>query len=777
MPAPTQRLALPSLAFAVAWLLAPGTALAQARPAPREFRHGGDAFLHVVFESSSPTTTRRTGSDGERMTETVRHRWSVDGYLEVKTSVPAPGKRAFLVLGTAGALEGSLHEEHDQKREKIYGEGGLHELKESWRESFDSGVVLFAKPPGVFGIEVDTEARTWTAPELADAFDSVPSILRRKENYEAVWEPPYDLIVTSYDATQPPGGLWGGHSPLRPSGYDAQYLGLRDALEGPQALSSMVARAGSQAPLTGTITRKRGPVTASITWSLVQELPGLELRVTSRDLDTWLPQGDRVPNVAGRLPGPRLQLTAEVVDPTGAEVTSVRIRKLRFRLEDTSRLPGICGNWPYGSDDTSPDLEFDSPRSTDEGQALDFEDLTTLRKTVFVVPYDFGGFTTLRVTAELDDGSTLHGRLVGQDGDPTAIRIPARAVDSKVAQAWLRDHAAIGKTDDADDETKPAGDGDGDGLSLFEEYRGFYARSKHVRCDPQHKEVFVHDRVDDADTRAAVLCFWSATEANVRSLDPRQGEIDESNVVNKNRGGPTRGEQHAVKLVAGAGSGKLLPTATARRPGRGEVLVTSPAVFELMLPGARGQRSNFQRAIVQAMCGLCGVQRPGTSDLGFRNISVARDPSGAIVARLGEDQPIRLREERTERDLAPVWLAEAEADAREVQRRLRGARNATTAGEGAAEALRTRTLYLGVRGGEHSGPMANVMRDTLADALWVPESATVYVFTAGKHELGGLELVETSTGDGPNAPGPRTRFGSSERPPSRSQFCVNDHAP
>lgn len=755
---------------------ASGAALAQARSAPREFHHGGDAFLHVVFESSSPTTTERTGSDGERLTETVRHRWSVDGYLEVKTSVPAVGKRKILVVGTAGALEGSLHEEHDKKREKIYGEGGLHEQKETWRESFDSGVVLFAKPPGTFGIEVDTEARTWTAPELADAFDGVPSTLRRKENYEAVWEPPYDLIVTSYDATRPPGGLWGGHSPLRPSGYDAQYLGLRDALEGPQALSSMVSSAGSQAP-TGTITCKRGPVTASITWSLVQDLPGLELRVTSRDLDTWLPQGARVPNVAGRLPGPRLQLTAEVVDPTGAEVTSVRIRKLRFRLEDTSRLPGICGNWPYGSDDTSPDLEFDSPRATDEGQALDFEDLTTLRKTVFVVPYDFGGFTTLRVTAELDDGSTLRGRLVGQDGDPTAIRIPARAVDSKVAQAWLRENGAVGKADDADDESKPAGDGDGDGLALFEEYRGFYARGKHVRCDPHHKEVFVHDRVYDRDTRAATMTFWIATETNVESLDPETGEIDESNVVNKNRGGPTRGEQHAVKLVSGVGSGQLLPTATARRPGRGEVLVTSPGVFEILLPGPRGQRSNFQRAIVQAMCMLCGVQRPGTSDLAFRTITVARDASGAIVARLGEDKPIRLLEEHTERDLAPVWLAEAEADAREVQRRLRGTHNAGTAGEGAAEALRTRTLYLGVRGGEHSGPMANVMRNTLADGLWLPESATVYVFAAGSYELGGIELVDTSVGDGTNTEGPHTRFGSSERPPSRSQFRVNDHAP
>lgn len=777
MPEPCPCLRLLSVVVATSVLSA--VAVAQARKPVREFRHGGDAFLHVAFESSSPETITRSGGDGERLTTTVRHRWSVDGVLEVKTTVPAPGKRVFLVVGTAGALEGSLHEEHDMKREKLYGEGGLHELKENWRESFDSGVVIIPKLSAVFGIEVDTEAGTWLAPELADAFDAMPAILRRKENYEAVWEPPYDLIVTSYDATRPPGGLWGGGSPLRPSGLDAQTLGLRGALEGPQPLSAMVSRAGSEAPLVGTITRNRGPVTGSITWSLMRELPALELRVTSRDLDGWLPQGDRLPNVEGRQPGPRLQLTAELVDPTGAEVTGVRIRRLRFRLEDTSRLPGICGNWPYGSDDTSPDLEFDSPKATDERQALEFEDLTTLRKTVFVVPYDFGAFSTLRVTAELDDGTTVHGRLVGQDGDPTAIRIPARAEDSKVARAWLREQGAVGKADDVDDEAEPAGKGVGDGLSLFEEYRGFYSRGKHVRADPKRKDVFVHDRVDDADTRAAVMAFWVATEANVQSLDPRAGEIDESNVVNRNRGGPTQGAQHAVKLVPGAGSGTLLPTATGTRPGRGEVLVTSPNVFALMLPGPRGQRSNFRRAIVQAMCILCGVQRPGTSDPGFRNITVARDESGAAVARLGDGTQIRLLDERTERDLAPVWLAEAEVDAREVRRRLRGARNAETAGEGATEALRTRTLYLGVRRGEHSGPMANVMRDTLADALWLPETSTVYVFGEAGIDVGGLDLVDTSIGDGSNAEGrqPRTRFGNSERPPSRTQFVVNDHTP
>lgn len=734
------------------------------KPLTRVFEHGGDAYMRVNFASRSASTTSKASPEGERTTEVSHHDWEVDGLLEVKTVASAPGERTFLVMGVVGSLQGRLAESHAIRRSKLYGEGGLHDYEASARETFQAAGVALPSFPGLLVVDID--ARTWKSEHLASAFDLWPLAMRAHESYVGVTESP-ELARTGYDATQPYGDLW-GNSALRPSATSAGSLGLLDKLRQPQPLTAMDKPGDGPVPLAGSVTATRGRVTATISWSIQRDLPELELRVTSPQLADWLPHGKRLPPVQARLPGPRLEVRAEVVDPTGREIKDVRIKRMLFTLEDTSRLPGMCMNWPYGSEDTSPDLELDSPLATDEGQRLEFTIVTTMRKTAYVAPYDFGGFATLRVIADLDDGRTLRGKLVGQTDDPTAIRIPARAPNSKVADAFKR-QLGIDKADDDDSERQPEGATDGDGLTLFEEYRGFYIANQYRRADPTIKDVFVFDRVDNADTRAATTLFTRACGALVARLEQNAGEIDRTRIVNRNRGGPSLGAQHALTIEP---SMATRPHATGNRPGRGEAIATLPSRFAEFAPSLRGRHDLHLRAIAQAMLGVCGVEPPGLLDNGLEQITVTRDTEGKAVATWRDNRRIRLRDERTDADLAEQWLAEAERHRAIIQRRLRGARGADEA-LAKATARVTRTLFVGRRGGPHSGPLGNIMRDTFADACWVPDTGILYVLSGGPNQGVGYELSSTSQGDGFNAGG--KRFGDSPRPPSRKTFAVSDH--
>jgi hypothetical protein len=776
----TARLCTAALAWFVGSLPAQDPA-----PRPAKFAHGGDAFVQVVFTSASRWERRRDDGSGEVYATTIEHRWEVAGLLEVKTNALGDGLQVFTVVGVVGALEGRLTESQEWKREGLVGEGGRMDITERANERWSAMGLQFASLPGVGTIEVDLDKRTWTAPELADAFDAWPALLHADEVYAAEWHPdPSDTAAEPQFSNDKRVKLTGmlGDGPDRPSKRSAQALGLQQKLAGANPITAMVKPKGAADPLSGTaaieILDGDNRVTASVVWALRRELPELELRVDSPDFEGWRPCGDRLALVEGRQPGPALRLTAELVDPTGAPLDGVRIRRLRWWLEGTSRLPGVCMNWPYGSTDTSPDLEFDSERATDDKQRLEFTDLTTLRKSVRIVPYDFGAWSTLHVEAELDDGRVVRGRRPGQSGDPTAIRLPDREADSKIHTQTKRLLHGTGKADDADDEDEPDGAGRGDGLTLFEEYRGFYVDGAFDCGDGKQKDVFVYDAVGTADTRAAIARFAHAADlrASLHVMHPGHGEMDDARVLNRNRGdGPSHGPQHVVALRPAKGGQP--GGATGNRPANGFVVVSPPAQLGALAARLRGRRDLYVRALTQAMLTVCGVRQPGFRDFGTMRLTAGRDRDGNAVVTRDDGKSVFVRDESGRVDLGEQWLREAERDAAVLRRRLRGAAGAEAAVARAIAAGATRSLYVANRGGEHSGPLANIMRDTFADAYWVPEAKTIHVLARDAQQGVGYELPNRSAGDGFNASDhyPRPRFGDSPRPPARGQFRVNDH--
>ena len=94
----------------------------------------------------------------------------------------------------------------------------------------------------------------------------------------------------------------------------------------------------------------------------------------------------------------------------------------------------------------------------------------------------------------MSDGSKLVGHLEG-DTAQEDIRLPLRSEQSLIADVWKQNHGVAGMADINDNESDPAGDGHpGDGLSLYEEYRGFIIDGQHVEGNPNKKDYFILNR-------------------------------------------------------------------------------------------------------------------------------------------------------------------------------------------------------------------------------------------------------------------------------------------
>jgi len=94
-----------------------------------------------------------------------------------------------------------------------------------------------------------------------------------------------------------------------------------------------------------------------------------------------------------------------------------------------------------------------------------------------------------------------------------------------IADAWQYDKKGLQATDDNDDQ--PSSATKGDGLSAYDEYRGFFVKTgsksnegKHQRLNPNEKDIFIFDQTslsddtyDDFKTLALVNHFWDFQKA------------------------------------------------------------------------------------------------------------------------------------------------------------------------------------------------------------------------------------------------------------------------
>ena len=195
-----------------------------------------------------------------------------------------------------------------------------------------------------------------------------------------------------------------------------------------------------------------------------------------------------------------------VDQPSGKKVD---VERVTFDLVNVSGYPGVCMNWPetpkkdpHGN---PPDLRFEhDPSQTDiqwdaDGLSIRITGKTAAKRqgTITIQSFDGAAMGQVVATAKLADGRVITGEVPPHGLRPGRgeLLVPNRDQNSDIATSWI-DEYANGKGEGSDEDAKPKGDGQtGDGLTMWEEYRGFWIGGAWTDTDPNVKDLFIDNRV------------------------------------------------------------------------------------------------------------------------------------------------------------------------------------------------------------------------------------------------------------------------------------------
>jgi len=294
-------------------------------------------------------------------------------------------------------------------------------------------------------------------------------------------------------------------------------------------------------------TEATGFDTVELTWDLERVVATrviLDLAATE-----WLPDGSPSDEAAP------LEITARI---EGAQQATEG--KFRFTLYEVTREPGYALN-AGEKDDTSPDLEFEAsqpgftePVPTDTSEAWEIETTELVNETTVIIrARDYGAWAKLRCEVNID--GAWHECRTERDED--YITIPHDTDGDRIADLWEDEYGVRDQDQTADLDSKPEDQNDnGDGISLYEEYRGFVdIDGKHQRLHPDIKTLFVRDQ----DNLVATSTFEVVSGLTVFFLGetgwtgPNDGyyPVDlEKRVVNFNTSGYGHEiDQHALHVL------------------------------------------------------------------------------------------------------------------------------------------------------------------------------------------------------------------------------------
>ena len=386
--------------------------------------------------------------------------------------------------------------------------------------------------------------------------------------------------------------------------------------------------------------------------------------------------------------------------------------------------------------------------------------LTT--STAVVTSFDWGAWGEIKVTGALQDGSPIVGHLTGDTAQQN-VRLPKRVASSFIADSWKSDKGVTGKPDNDDSEQDPVGLSGctGDGLTLYQEYRGFYENGKHIEGNPQKKDFFIRNMVG-AEAEAGIWLFTELSGLEVHKDLTENEMIFPDRRINGNVDSQTPQLtmfQHGVGIATCArqnGAGTYMTQANVRgRPGL-TVGICMQGRFEegltLTKPyrqSAVDQATAYDRAVAHEFFHSVGVEHHGDFDTGLlATIHGPQDPtsSSATVQITWGDGAILILDETTGQDVSAQWY----------QATLAAAQLA-----GPYADPWTEQLYVGVVNGQHSGEDQCVMRYSLAEIypLGREENSIYYAIPPGT-EPAGLQICSTGTGTGINAVDrqPRSRY-------------------
>jgi hypothetical protein len=486
-------------------------------------------------------------------------------------------------------------------------------------------------------------------------------------------------------------------------------------------------------------------IQVTITWDIEPGLlePAEVVVQKTTEFQNWRPTAG-----SGGTIGNNLNLTAKL-QAKGGGTTNVQAAYFIWELTNCSKEPGYAMNAPLDSPSRDFDLKIESgtptliPQDT-LGQKAQTEAGQLTQSSIVIGPYDWGAFGTIKVTAMMPDGSQIVGYLDG-DTTQTDVRLPMRSASSFIADAWKKAHGVDGVSDSADNETDPNGDGSaGDGLTLYEEYRGFIEDGQHVEGDPKKKDIFIVNTAGWSHLGGFKL-FQQLSGLNVH-YKLKQTEMPLSHVINPNHdAGPHLVDQHGVVVVPIPFNA---PSAIAVG-GPGTPKSIKEVRIQALLPSASNYWISYVgSSLAHELFHCTNVYHHG--DLNYPIVSWKRNDATGQVLENGAT-PV-------------VILDEADADASWL-----------------LPVVTSQKVSLGLDNDQHSGDDNCVMRYDDASGYYKrggPANVRYYILGG---EQAGFGLCSQSEGTGVNDAGryPQSRYGdaASSRGNCRGQILVNDNVP
>lgn len=512
----------------------------------------------------------------------------------------------------------------------------------------------------------------------------------------------------------------------------------------------------------GAFEGERDRVATYVVWTCSPEPPAdVELQVIPDQYTTWRPGGElgaRVVEEGRPIPGSAFKVRLDLVDPRTGGPARIGVARIEAELKDVSAQPGVCINAPQDPiSPADPDLKI-SPRylwePSDSGAKGALRP-GRMPARLEIDCFDYGAWGELEVRAILVDGREVKGRLFGQRGAET-VRIPKRTGNSKIADGWKETWQVTGSADNADDENEPVGDGTGgDGLTLYEEYRGFSALGRWWHGFPRTKELFVCSFVDPRLAGVGRLRLDRASGLESHRLLP--AEISADRVVNFNgRSGPHAGLQRAIVLRPGPGRAVSVVGNVGTPKDIVEIRVGTQLVADLALPGGV---ASVGQAIGAVLGQGCNLREHGAGDFtadwrvegdAAGNRWIEEAGFGRVLVVDEESRPIPIRAIPSLTDSGPA---------------LHGSRM---------------VVHIGVRKGQHSGNADCLMRWCQADCYISPVQSDVRVWVSGlvgPPDLGAVRLCDSAAGTRFNMPTqePRSRFGPATHGDCMHQLRVKDN--
>lgn len=155
-----------------------------------------------------------------------------------------------------------------------------------------------------------------------------------------------------------------------------------------------------------------------------------------------------------------------------------------------------------------------------------------------------------KLKAEVQVAGVWHAaRAEGPSADDSGryLMLPVDKNGNGMADAWEKIFQV--SDPDQDDESLPKNPHRGDGLTVFEEYRGIYWRDGHVRLSPKQKDVFVYDYSRMfGDSLGSLFHLFSAQDIH---LWPIRSDEHKEEMVNYHQGSRHKqGDQYVIVTMA-----------------------------------------------------------------------------------------------------------------------------------------------------------------------------------------------------------------------------------